>query len=177
MARTKQTARPGHNKAPRKTAPAAGGKKHKADKAPKAPKVAGVLKAPRRYRPGTVALRKIRKYQKETKAQVPRTAFRRLVREVVRRDPNGFSDLNFGPPAGTDWRIQSGAVNALQTLTESFLTRLFLKAYLLTASRGTPKAPRQTCDSRDLILAYKIGVPISENIREPVADAMAELQE
>ena len=38
---------------------------------------------PRRYRPGTVALREIRKYQKSTELLLRRLPFQRLVREIA----------------------------------------------------------------------------------------------
>ncbi|XP_066267512.1 histone H3, embryonic-like [Branchiostoma lanceolatum] len=71
MARTKQTARKSTGgkaprkqlatKAARKSAPATGG-----------------LKKPHRYRPGTVALREIRRYQKSTELLIRKLPFQRL---------------------------------------------------------------------------------------------------
>merc|ERR1712062_184479 len=51
-------------KAARKSAPATGG-----------------VKKPHRYRPGTVALREIRRYQKSTELLLRKLPFQRLVRE------------------------------------------------------------------------------------------------
>ena len=85
MARTKQTARKQTgakaprkalaNKAARKTAPADGG-----------------VKKPHRFRPGTVALREIRKYQKSTELLIRKLPFQRLVREIA---ADYKSDLRF----------------------------------------------------------------------------------
>ena len=55
----------------KKNAPAQGGMKDNAEK------------AKRRYRPGTVALREIRRYQKTTDTLLPRSPFQRVVREVA----------------------------------------------------------------------------------------------
>ena len=76
MARTKQTARKSTSakapkkalarKAARKTAPAKGG-----------------VKRPHRFRPGTVALRQIRRYQKTTELLLRKLPFQRLVREIA----------------------------------------------------------------------------------------------
>ena len=76
MARTKLTARKSTgqkaprkqlaSKAARKTDPATGG-----------------VKKPHRYRPGTVALREIRKYQKSTDLLLRKLPFQRLVREIA----------------------------------------------------------------------------------------------
>ncbi len=43
----------------------------------------GVVKKSHRYRPGTVALCKIRKYQKSTKLLIRKAPFQRLVREIA----------------------------------------------------------------------------------------------
>ncbi len=42
----------------------------------------GGVKKPHRYRPGTVALREIRRYQKSTELLIRRLPFQRLVREI-----------------------------------------------------------------------------------------------
>ena len=78
MARTKQTARKNAavaGKAPRKVI--VGNKAARKS----APAMAGVKK-PHRFRPGTVALREIRKYQKSTELLIRKLPFQRLVREV-----------------------------------------------------------------------------------------------
>lgn len=77
MARTKQTARKSTGgKAP---------KKHLATKAAKrtATAATNVVKRRHRYRPGTVALREIRKYQKSTELLIRKMPFQRLVREIA----------------------------------------------------------------------------------------------
>ncbi len=48
---------------------------------PSAPATGGVKK-PHRYRPGTVALREIRKYQKSTDLLIRKLPFQRLVKEI-----------------------------------------------------------------------------------------------
>uniref|UniRef100_A0A8C2JW11 Core Histone H2A/H2B/H3 domain-containing protein n=1 Tax=Cyprinus carpio TaxID=7962 RepID=A0A8C2JW11_CYPCA len=53
-------------KAARKSAPSTGG-----------------VKKPHRYRPGTVALREIRRYQKSTELLIRKLPFQRLVREAI----------------------------------------------------------------------------------------------
>ena len=49
---------------------------------PRAPRSGGVKK-PHRYRPGTVALREIRRYQKSTELLIRKLPFQRLVREIA----------------------------------------------------------------------------------------------
>jgi histone H3 len=69
----------------KKTAPAKGGiKREKGD-----------LKK-NRFRPGTVALREIRRYQKSTKMLLPRAPFHRLVRKITL---DYDSDLRFASQA------------------------------------------------------------------------------
>ena len=76
MARTKQTARKSTGgKAPRKQLATKAARKS-------AP-TAGGVKKPHRYRPGTVALREIRKYQKSTDLLLRKLPFQRLVREIA----------------------------------------------------------------------------------------------
>merc|ERR1712150_40357 len=78
MARTKQTARKSTGgKAPRKQLATKAARKS-------APVVgAGGVKKPHRYRPGTVALREIRRYQKSTELLIRKLPFQRLVREIA----------------------------------------------------------------------------------------------
>ncbi|XP_063120512.1 histone H3.3A-like [Rattus norvegicus] len=105
MARTKQTAR----KSTSDTAP----RKQLATKASckSAPSTGGVKK-PHRYRPGTVALREIRCYQKSTELLIRKLPFQRLVREMAQ-------DFK------TDLRFQSAAIGALQEASEACLVGLF----------------------------------------------------
>ena len=48
-----------------------------------APTAAGGVKKPHRFRPGTVALREIRRYQKSTELLIRKLPFQRLVREIA----------------------------------------------------------------------------------------------
>ncbi|XP_022600105.1 histone H3, embryonic-like [Limanda limanda] len=75
MARTKQTARKSTGgKAPRKQLATKAARKS-------APATGGVKK-PHRYRPGTVALREIRRYQKSTELLIRKLPFQRLASEA-----------------------------------------------------------------------------------------------
>uniref|UniRef100_A0A915EA10 Histone H3 n=1 Tax=Ditylenchus dipsaci TaxID=166011 RepID=A0A915EA10_9BILA len=86
MARTKQTAyKTVAGKAPRKqlaTKKAAGG-------------LESGLKKPHRYRPGTVALREIRRYQKTTDLLLRKLPFQRLVREVAQQHRDDYRFQHF----------------------------------------------------------------------------------
>ena len=73
----------------------------------------GRVRKPRRYRPGTVALREIRKYQKSTDLLIRKIPFQRLVREIT----HGLTRENY--------RFQSTALLALQTAAEDFLVQMF----------------------------------------------------
>ena len=107
MARTKQTARKSTGgKAPRKQLATKAARKS-------APSTGGVKK-PHRYRPGTVALREIRRYQKSTELLIRKLPFQRLVREIAQ-------DFK------TDLRFQSAAIGALQ-VCERVLLKLFVCA-------------------------------------------------
>ena len=78
MARTKQTARKSTGgKAPRKQLASKAARKS-------APSTGGVKK-PHRYKPGTVALREIRRYQKSTELLIRKLPFQRLVSLHINR--------------------------------------------------------------------------------------------
>lgn len=116
MARTKQTARKSTGgKAPRKQLATKAARKS-------APATGGVKK-PHRYRPGTVALREIRKYQKSTELLIRKLPFQRLVREIAQ-------DYK------TDLRFQSSAVLALQEAAEAYLVGLFEDTNLYVTHSG-----------------------------------------
>eukprot|EP00358_Blepharisma_japonicum_P005265 CAMPEP_0202945654 /NCGR_PEP_ID=MMETSP1395-20130829/6999_1 /ASSEMBLY_ACC=CAM_ASM_000871 /TAXON_ID=5961 /ORGANISM="Blepharisma japonicum, Strain Stock R1072" /LENGTH=104 /DNA_ID=CAMNT_0049645847 /DNA_START=97 /DNA_END=411 /DNA_ORIENTATION=+ len=99
--------------------------------------MAGVKK-PHRFRPGTVALREIRKYQKSTELLVRKLPFQRLVREIAQEYK-------------TDLRFQSSAVLALQEAAEAYLVGLFEDSNLC-AIHGK----RVTIMPRDMQLARRI---------------------
>ncbi len=131
MARTKQTARKSTgakaprkqlaSKAARKSAPATGG-----------------IKKPHRFRPGTVALREIRKYQKSTDLLIRKLPFQRLVREIAHE----FK---------AELRFQSSAVLALQEAAEAYLVGLFEDVNLCAIH-----AKRVTIMTKDMHLARRI---------------------
>ena len=131
MARTKQTARKSTGgklprkqlatKAARRSAPAAGG-----------------VKKPHRYRPGTVALREIRRYQKSTDLLVRRLPFQRLVREIAQ-------DYK------TDLRFQAPSVLALQEAAEAYHVGLFEDTNLCAIH-----ARRVTIMPKDIQLSRRI---------------------
>lgn len=97
-----------------------------------------VIKKPHRWRPGTVALREIRKYQKSANLLVPKMPFQRVVREIA-------GELN------KDLRFQASAIAALQEATEAYLTGLFEDANLCAIH-----AHRVTAMPRDMQLARRI---------------------
>ena len=131
MARTKQTARKSTGgKAPRKQLTTKAARKS-------APATGGVKK-PHRYRPGTVALREIRRYQKSTELLIRKLPFQRLVREIAQ-------DFK------TDLRFQSSAVVALQEASEAYLVGLFEDTNLCAIH-----AKRVTIMPKDIQLARRI---------------------
>ena len=129
MARTKQTARKSTGgKAPRMQL---------AMKQQKAQQNRAVMRR-HRYRPGTVALREIRKYQKSTELMIRKLPFQRLVREIAQ---NITSDIRF----------QTTALLALQEAAESFLVGLMEDTNLCCIH-----AKRQTIKPNDMQLARRI---------------------
>ena len=82
MARTKQTARKGTDGAANRTVKAGG--PPIAKKAPRKPPVNPPRKK-RRWRPGTVALKEIQRYQKSTDLLIRKCPFQRLVYKILRQ--------------------------------------------------------------------------------------------
>ena len=131
-ARTKQTARKSTGgKAPRKALATKASRRSK-------PVVGGGVKKPHRFRPGTVALRQIRKYQKSTELLLRKLPFQRLVREIAQ---DFKSDLRFKPDA----------ILALQTASEAYLVGLLEDANLCAIH-----AKRVTITPKDIQLARRI---------------------
>ena len=131
MARTKQTARKSTGgKAPRKQLGVKGARR--------LAKRAGVEKKPHRYRPGTVALREIRKYQKSTELLIRKLPFQRLVREIAQEFKN-------------ELRFHSSALLALQEAAEAYLVGLFEDTNLCAIH-----AKRVTIMPKDIHLARRI---------------------
>ena len=131
MVRVKQTARKSTGgkiprkqlatKAARKSAPATGG-----------------CKKPHRYRPGTVALREIHKYQKSTDSLIRKLPFQRLAREIAQS-------------ISGDLRFQATALAASQEASEAFLVGLMEDANLCAIH-----ARRVTIMPKDLQLSQQI---------------------
>ena len=74
--------------------------------------VEGGVKKPHWYRPGTVALHEIRRYQKSTEFLIRKLPFQHLVREIA-------TDYRL------DLRFHSAAIMAMQEALEAYLVGLF----------------------------------------------------
>ena len=99
-----------------------------------APSTGGVKK-PHRYRPGTVALREIRRYQKSTDLLIRKLPFQRFVREIAQdHKPN--------------LRFQSTAILGLHESCEAHLVGLFEHSQLCAIH-----AKRVTIMPKDMQLA------------------------
>jgi histone H3 len=93
---------------------------------------------PHRYRPGTVALREIRKYQGGTELLIRKLPFVRVCREIAQE-------------LKTDLRFQSSAFGALQEAAEAYLVGLFEDANLCAIH-----ARRVTLMHKDIQLSLRI---------------------
>ena len=91
------------------------------------------------YRPGTVALREIRRYQKSCDLLIRKMPFQRLVREIAQEHSSG------------DLRFQSSAIAAMQESAEAYLVALFEDTNLCALH-----AQRVTIMSKDMQLARRI---------------------
>ena len=133
MARTKQTARKATgSKAPRKQLA------NKAARKTTNNQPVDAIKKPHRFRPGTVALREIRKFQKSTELLLRKLPFQRIVREIAQE-------------YRSDLRFQSQAILALQEATEAYMVGLFEDTNLCAIH-----AKRVTIMPKDIQLARRI---------------------
>ncbi|KAL3624401.1 centromeric histone H3 [Castilleja foliolosa] len=147
MARTKQPAKKGLRRR-KVSAPGAGPSTPTAEQSPKRssrsaatpPRTDDGTRKKRRNRPGTVALREIRKYQKSWNLLIPAAPFIRVVKEI------SFHEA----PSITRW--QAEALVALQEAAEDYIVQLFGEAVLCAVH-----AKRVTLMSKDFELARRIG--------------------
>ena len=96
------------------------------------------MKKVHRFRPGTVALRDIRRYQKSTELLIRKLPFQRLVREISQ---SFHSDLRF----------QASAMAAIQEAAEAYLVGLFEDTNLCAIH-----AKRVTIMPKDMQLSRRI---------------------
>ena len=96
------------------------------------------IKRPRRFRPGTVALREIRKFQKSTDLLIRKLPFQKVVREIATQFKS-------------DLRFQTQAILALQEACEAYLVKLFEDTNLCAIH-----AKRVTIMAKDMMLEKRI---------------------
>lgn len=104
----------------------------------------GDVKKRPRSKPGSMALKEIKRLQNSTALQIPRIAFHRLVREITQEQTLSID----GEPV---FRYQSAALEALQDAAESYLTAMFEDSYLCTIH-----AKRVTLFVSDMVLCRRL---------------------
>jgi len=138
MARVKDTARKSAGKGypPRK--------RLAFKKKPSSAQAQGGIKKPHRYRPGTVALREIRRYQKSTDLLIAKLPFARYFKEVV----GGIKPASWGTVTP---RVTGSALAATQEAYEAYQVGLFEDTNLCAIH-----AKRVTIMKKDVQLARRI---------------------
>jgi histone H3 len=101
----------------------------------------GSQKKSYRYRPGTVALKEIRHFQKQTNLLIPAASFIREVRSITHM---------LAPPQINRWTAE--ALVALQEAAEDYLVGLFSDSMLCAIH-----ARRVTLMRKDFELARRLG--------------------
>eukprot|EP00055_Hartaetosiga_balthica_P005025 m.14081 g.14081 ORF g.14081 m.14081 type:complete len:150 (-) comp4249_c3_seq1:21-470(-) len=96
------------------------------------------VKKKRRFRPGTIALKQIRQYQKTTELLIRKLPFQRLVREIA----HDFK---------RELRFRAGALEALQEASEAYIIGLFEDTQLAAIH-----AKRVTIMPKDIRLALRL---------------------
>jgi histone H3 len=105
---------------------------------PQQPKDTSFKKKPHKFRPGTVALREIRRFQKSTDLLIRKLPFQRLVRETAQKHK-------------TDLRFKPAALIALQEAAEAYIIGIFEDANLCAIH-----AKRITIMPKDIKLTHAI---------------------
>jgi histone H3 len=122
------------------------GKKTARQRANEKPKLShDPAKKPHRYRPGTVALREIRRYQHGTELLIRKAPFSRLVREILDDIQKGMDNER-----RVD-RWTSESIGALQEASEAYTTSLFEDTNLATIA-----SKRVTVMPKDMQLVRRI---------------------
>lgn len=103
-----------------------------------------------RFKPGTVALREIRRYQKSTDMLIPRAPFQRLVRDICRGIDN-------------ELRFQANALVALQEASEAYIVGV-----LEDAGTCALHAKRVTVMKADMQLARRMRGDANHDYRDLV---------
>jgi len=98
------------------------------------------VRKPHRWCPGTVALREIQKFQKNTDLLIRKAPFQHLVREILQANSKN-----------SDMQMQSTALLALQEATKYFMVDVFSNTNLC-AMHGK----RVTIMKKDMVLACRI---------------------
>lgn len=104
------------------------------------PKANAAVKKPKRYRPGALALKEIRQYQRSTELIIRKLPFQRLVREIMQEIDTA-----------KDYRLQSTALLAMQEASEAFLVGLFEDTNLCAIH-----CKRVTIMQKDMQLAMRL---------------------
>ena len=102
------------------------------------------MKKKHRFRPGTVALREIRKYQRSTELLIKKLPFQRIVKSIAEEQASGTSF-----PNGV--RFEKNAIVALHEAYEAYQISLFEDTNLECIHRK-----RQTITPKDIQLARRI---------------------
>lgn len=110
------------------------------------------LRKKKRFRPGTVALREIKRQQMSTKTIIAKAPFRRLVREIA-------NDLI--PPGSANYRITKQAFDALQAAAEDYISRKFKDATTCAVINN-----RQAVLLRD----WKLALALEEGNKRPLSN-------
>jgi histone H3 len=151
---------------PRKSIHAKASATEEQKKNPKVPQmIAGVMKdlfphAPdagkrvRRFKPGTVALKEIKKYQKTTNFTIPRASFESLARRISCQH-------------GDNLKFQPKALEALQEAAEAHLVDLLSKSNLCAIH-----AKRETVMPSDMRLVVEIREDNANDRRRKISSTM-----
>jgi histone H3/H4 len=122
-------------------------KKRKAPSAPAAEGTEPATKRPHRFRPGTVALRNIKKQQRSVDLQIQRAPFVRACREIIEKE---FKQTTGS--AKDSVRFSANFLTPFQSYVEGKVVEWFHAANMLAIH-----SQRQTLQPKDLDLVFSMG--------------------
>lgn len=105
---------------------------------------ASVVRRRRRYKPGTVALREVRRYQRGTDLLIRRLPYQRFVRSVADTHASGTNNAE-------GLRFQGAAIDLLQEASENYLISCLIDAKKLSAH-----ANRIGVNKRDIAMVLEV---------------------
>lgn len=120
----------------------------------------GIIKPRKKYRfkPGTVAMREIKKLEQTTHNIIPNLPFQRLVRSIASTLPYNEALKNNENGKNSKIRFRPSAIEALKSATEDYIIEILCNSNKITKNRNA-----KTLRTKDMYLLFDIMKTKSQN--------------